>query len=48
MKAEETIPLTVRIPKKIKVKLDKKYPGFKGRKTVVSKVREFYATLLQK
>lgn len=48
MTAEKTVPVTVRIPEKIKTKLDKKYPGFKGRKTVTSKVREFYATLLQK
>lgn len=48
MTAEKTIPVTVRIPEKIKAKLDKKYPGYYGRKTVASKVREFYATLLQK
>ena len=47
-KAEETITVAFRVPVKIKGQVEKKYKGFEGRKQLSAKLKELYATLLQK
>lgn len=43
-----TTTIAFRVDRKTKESVDKKYPGFEGRKKVVAKLKAYYATLLRK
>lgn len=47
-KAEETETVAFRVSRKMKKRVDSKYKSFEGKKELSKKLRELYATLLQK
>jgi hypothetical protein len=47
-KAQLTETIAFRVPASVKRDVEKKHKGFEGRKLVSSKLRAFYATLLQR
>jgi hypothetical protein len=47
-KAPDTVTVAFRVTTELKNKVERKYKGFEGKKLLSSRLKELYATLLQR